>query len=250
MDMPSVWLAPPSVLGLEAGEIHIWRIKLAEPDAAIIHCYSLLSPDERIRANRFHFPRDRNRYVIARSMLRRVLGRYLSLDPKRLQFIYGEMGKPEVEQKPNSRHLRFNLSHSGEFALIALSWNLSVGIDVERVNHQLATEQIAERFFSLRERAILRMIPSGQKAQAFFSCWTRKEAYLKALGKGLSVSLDSFDIECAPGLDPALLRPAPEDCEGACWRIFVLNPAVGYVGALSAEGRNHSLQYIDPTAAK
>jgi 4'-phosphopantetheinyl transferase len=163
-------------------------------------------------------------------MLRRLLGGFLGLEPERVELRYGPHGKPCVEG------LRFNLAHSHELALYAFSRGRELGVDLERIRPLRDAAAIAERYFSAEENAVLRSLPEIQRHEAFFRCWTRKEAYLKALGDGLARPLDSFDVTLAPGEPARLLRVQGAPDEAARWSLLHLDPAPGFVGALAAEG--------------
>ena len=167
-----------------------------------------LAADEQARAERFHFERDREHFIVARGVLRAILGRYLNRAPERLSFCYGAHGKPALAGEAGADAIRFNVSHSHGVALYAVTRGREVGIDLERIRFDLAVLEIAERFFSRREVATLRTLPTEAQRQAFFRCWTRKEAYIKARGEGLSLPLDQFDVSLAPG-EPAALLGTP-----------------------------------------
>jgi 4'-phosphopantetheinyl transferase len=188
---------------------------------------ALLSADERARADRFHFARDSRRYVVTRATLRRVLGAQLGRHPSSLAFDVGPRGKPSLAGTP----LHFNVAHAGELALIALTTLGEVGVDVEPLEPMDDVETIAERFFSPAEREALRALPAAARTDAFLTCWTRKEAYVKAIGEGLACPLDAFDVTLAPGEEARLLRIAGDDADR--WSLVDLRPAPGYVGAVA-----------------
>ena len=190
----------------------------------------LLSPDERTRAQRFRFRRDENRYVIGRAKLRRILAVYTGSAPGDIRFAYGEQGKPELVDHPR---VRFNLAHSEGNALLAISEDHELGVDLERIRPQFADEHIAEHFFSETEVKVLRMMPDSQQEQAFFECWTRKEAFLKAKGGGLSVPLDRFVVAFGPGHAAALLRSDLDPTDTERWRVVDVSDLLpGHVAAI------------------
>lgn len=194
---------------------------------------SLLAADESERAGRFRFQRDRSRYVVGRGLLRVLLGRYLATDPGEIRFVYGPYEKPALA----GAGPRFNLSHSGSVALLAFSSVGELGIDVERDEVDLAREQIPERFFSVAEVNALRALPRPLQSRAFLSCWTRKEAFLKARGDGLNLALDSFDVTLAPGQPVAIVRTAWSDEEPTEWSLKdVSDPHHGYIAAVASRG--------------
>ncbi len=232
-----LWGSPPPHWSLGAGNVHVWSASLDQPAARVARLARLLSVDERARAARFHFERDRTRFTVGRGLLRVILGRYLAVDPARLTFRYGSRGKPSLDGTLSGYDLRFNLAHSQGMALYALAACREIGVDVECIRPVLDAEQIAERFFSAREAAAFRALPPGLRSEAFFSCWTRKEAYLKATGDGLARPLDTFDVSLLPGEPARLQRVAGDRVEASRWSLEALAPAVSCVGALAVEGR-------------
>jgi len=237
MRAPSaVWEVPPAAIGLGCDEVHVWRAVLDQLAVCLPGLWRTLAEDERARANRFRFQRDRDHYSAARGSLRAILGRYLGVEPGQLQFCYNPHGKPALARGPGGDGLRFNLSHSHGLALFAFARGHELGIDVERIRPEVASEQIAERFFAPGEVAALRALPDHLRTTAFFRCWTRKEAYIKALGKGLAIPLAQFEVSLAPEEPPALLRTQPDPREAARWTLQELDPGSGYAAALAVEG--------------
>lgn len=234
------WGPPPAILRLASNDVHIWRASLDQPLSLIQQLRQSCAADELSRAKRFHFEKDRRRFLVARAGLRHILSYYTKTPAGELGFGYSEYGKPCLTF-PAGLELRFNLSHSGDFGLYAVTWGREIGIDIEQIRPMADIEQIARRFFSARENMALQAIPEPQKETAFFNCWTRKEAYIKAIGEGLSRPLDSFDVSFAPGEPAALLtiRDAPQDISR--WSLHGLVPAPGYAAALVVEGRKQRL---------
>jgi 4'-phosphopantetheinyl transferase len=235
--------------GLPDDEIHVWRASLDLPASGLAKLRLILSPDERKRAGRFHFEADRRRSVIGRGYLRLLLGEILDSPADKLQFEYGEFGKPRL--KPvHGLPLQFNLSHSGELILIAVAKGRAVGIDVERIRTGLDFEGVAARFFSANECKILDSLAGPERDDAFFTCWTRKEAYLKARGNGLSIPLDQFDVSFLPDEEARLLETRHDPDEAGRWRLLPVSVSTGYVAALAAQGFDWKLRCWDlPTAA-
>jgi 4'-phosphopantetheinyl transferase len=194
-----------------------------------------LSPDERLRAERFRDDLDKTRYIVCRGFLRGLLARYTQIDPSDLEFAYGEHGKPVLAEACRSKALQFNVAHSHQLALYALTRERSVGVDVEQVRPLADAARVAAHYFSARENAALRALPESARTEAFYACWTRKEAYLKARGSGLAEPLDQFDVSLAPGVPARLLcvRRAPGEVKR--WHMQTLSPAPGYIGALVVE---------------
>ena len=217
-------------------EAHIWHATLYVAEARIQLLRQMLSPDEHERAARYRLARDRARYIIARGTLRTILGRYLDVAPPDLRFVYGPHGKPALAPAHGDDTLAFNLSHADDTALYAVTRGQRVGIDLERVDPDVAASTVAEHTFSPREVAALRALPPHEQRDAFFRCWTRKEAYVKALGAGLSLDLKSFDVSLAPGTSPTLLSTRPDPREAVRWSFYNVNAGRGYIAALAVEG--------------
>lgn len=226
---------------LTPGEVHLWQIHMIAPDDEILRGRSVLSPEEAERADRFHFDKHRRRFIVAHAAMRTILSSYLNVSPSDVAFSYGPKGKPALSADLEKSGIRFNLSHSGDYALLGVTRNHTLGVDIEFINHDFGTEEIATRFFSPGEIETLHAVPDAQKSPAFFTCWTRKEAYIKAVGDGLSIPLDSFDVAFAPGAQPALLRvQVPEHRH---WKMYDLPAPEGYKAALVVEGEMHQLKF-------
>jgi 4'-phosphopantetheinyl transferase len=231
------WPLPPDELSLAPDEIHLWCAPLVVAADVQQHLARRLSPDERQRADRFRFPHHRRRYIVCRGILRALLGRYLRIPPAQVQFTYGGHGKPALVGAP----LYFNVSHSQELALYAVLRGQEIGVDVEALRPIADAAGISERFFSPRENAVFRSLPPEEQDRGFLNCWTRKEAFIKALGEGLSHPLDRFDVALVPGEPARLLSIDGAEAEGAAWLLEELHPAPGYVGALAVQGRDWRL---------
>jgi len=225
------WEPAPQRPQLHCDEVHVWRAALARSPAEVETLKRLLSEDELRRAERFHFEHDRSSFVVARGTLREILIPYVGLPPELLRFGQNAYGKPELVGAPGVTLVRFNLSHAGGLALYAVAAGREVGVDIEIVRESVPCEELAERFFSRREVAALLALPAGDRTRAFFECWTRKEAYIKGRGEGLSLPLDSFDVSLAPG-EPAALLATQEDERGAAsWSLSVLRAHPVYAAA-------------------
>jgi 4'-phosphopantetheinyl transferase len=222
-----------AALELPRGEIHVWRAGLERPPAVVERMRRLLADDERRRADALRFERDRVRYIVGRALLRGLLARYTQLPAQTLRFQYGEFDKPVLPGGPS-----FNLAHSGPVALYAFAADGEIGVDVELEGKDREGERIAERFFSPAEVGQLRSLPTEWRPRAFLACWTRKEAFIKARGDGLSLALDSFDVTLIPDAPPALLRTAWCAEEPGRWQMEDLSDArEGYVAALALRGK-------------
>lgn len=235
------WHLPPRPLLLRENEVHVWRASLDRATDDVAHWQTLLRDDEVERAGRFYFEKDRRHWIVARATLRALLGRYLEIEPQELRFAHNEYGKPSIASPTMGQHLQFNLSHSGELALYAFAYNRAVGVDVEQMRAPLAYEELATHFFSAHECHALLTLPEEQREEAFFLCWSRKEAYIKARGKGLSLPLNQFDVSLAPGEPARLLDSREEPQVAERWSLAALLPGTGYAGALVAEGSGWQL---------
>ena len=224
-------------LNLPADEVHVWLADLNQHPADNLK--HLLAADETARADRFHFDKDRNHYVVARAILRKLLAAYLGKPAHEVHFAYAEKGKPRLAEKGI---LNFNLAHSHGQAVYAVASGRELGIDLEFIREDFAGEDIAERFFSRAEIASLRNVPADLAKQAFFNCWTRKEAYIKARGEGLSMPLDGFDVSLEPGEPAVFLRNHKEPGEVERWSMRALSAPEGYVAALVVEGQSWELK--------
>ena len=224
-----LWNAAPAGLKPADGEVHVFSRTLDVPSKRLERLSQSLSEDEWRRAERFHFERDRGRFIAGRGMLREILAALLDIHPASLVFSYGEFGKPRIAAPAAARSLHFNMAHSDSIAVCAIAKH-ELGVDVERVRAMDDAGRIAARFFSRREKDCLLTLPAEQRGEAFFHCWTRKEAYLKAIGSGLDDCLDQIEVSLAPGETAALLG-VPNDSQS--WRLHSLSPAAEFVGALA-----------------
>ena len=215
-----LWNSPPADLAVSSDEVHVWRASLDQPELYVQRLAQTLSADECMRSKRFYFERDRRRFIVGRGILRMILGCYLGIEPSCLKFWYGSHGKPALAEPASGRKIRFNVSHSQGVALYALTCNREVGVDLERLRSISDAERIAKRFFSSQENAVLQALPANLKHEAFFTCWTRKEAYIKARGEGLSFSLDLFDVSLVPGEPAALLHVRGYPQEVSRWSLL------------------------------
>jgi 4'-phosphopantetheinyl transferase len=224
---------------LSEDEVHVWRASLSQPTADHV---KLLSRDEQMRAERFRFEQARRRFVVGRGILRIILGRYLDASPENLEFKYGTSGKPTLLASLLQSELCFNLSHSEEMMLLAVTQTHAVGIDLEYIRPDLDVEKLTEQFFSPSEKAELDALPLDKKLRSFFSGWTRKEAYLKARGDGMVFPWDQFSVSMDCERAPRLLEVKDNPRELKRWSLQALTPAPGYIGALAVEGHNWKLK--------
>jgi 4'-phosphopantetheinyl transferase len=235
------WAFPPAVIRLEAGQTHVWCAAMSAFEQQLDRLSNLLSGMEKKRAARFRFGKDRNRYIIRHGILRLLLSRYLDCAPGDVEFRYGPKGKPEI--RDGSAGFHFNDSHSENLALYALTRVCPIGADVELVRPIPGFEKIAARYFSRREAGIMRALPLEKRMEAFYACWTRKEAFLKATGEGIGYQLADVEVTLAPGDEAEVLRVPGESQAAAGWKLQAFSPAPGYLGAIALQGAIDSVCY-------
>jgi 4'-phosphopantetheinyl transferase len=216
----------------DTGQVHVWLFELSASAGALEYLRGQLSGDEIARSERFCFPHLQTSFVIAHGMLRSVLARYLGRPPAALEFSYNQQGKPRLAH-PGCR-LQFNLSHSGTLGACAVAVDCDLGVDIEHIRQMPDLFDIARRFFSPEECADLEAVPLDRREFAFFNCWTRKEAYIKAIGGGLSIPLDSFCVSLIPNEPARLLSNCENDAHR--WNIQEFDPGAEYRGAVAYSG--------------
>jgi 4'-phosphopantetheinyl transferase len=229
------WSAPPESLSLATGEVHVWRVELDQPEHLLEKFRNTLEEHELHRASRFHFEKHRRHFIVGRGALRQLLARYLDTKPERLRLSYGAYGKPALTGEHENSRLRFNMSHSHGVALFAFAEDRELGVDVEHIRADFATADIARRFFSRREVESFNALPDCHQVTAFFKCWSRKEAFIKVIGLGLSQPLDQFDVTLVPHEPAALLWVSGDDASR--WSLYDLEVGDDYAGALAVEGQ-------------
>ena len=220
-------------------EIHIYRSSLELTADKLIESESLLSPDELQKAYRYKFEKDRDHYIAGRAFLRRILGRYLNQSPDKISFSYSEKGKPYIIDSP----VKFNLAHSGGKAVFAFAENAEVGIDIEYMRELPDALQIAKRFFSDEEVNEFMKVSDDEIKPAFFNCWTRKEAFIKAVGDGLSFPLKDFTVTILPGVNPEIKWIKAKDDEVKEWSLVNIETDQNYVSSLAVKAAKVILIY-------
>jgi 4'-phosphopantetheinyl transferase len=223
-------------------EVHVWLAHVGWPPLRIDALSDVLSPPEQQNVERFRFQADRERYVIGRGLARVVLGRVLAAKPESLRFDCNAFGKPFLVEALNAGRLQFNVSHSGDIVLVAVTAGRQIGVDVERIRDDVEIDDITERFFSSREQADLAALPLHERRDAFFRCWSRKEALIKARGEGLSLPLHRFDVSVGPREPPLLLATRPDPAEAGRWAIQDVHVGAGYAASVAVEGRDWKLK--------
>lgn len=250
---------------LPPGKVHIWRASQSVEPPVLSRLHALLDSTEKARAERFVFQRDRDRFIVAHGILRELLGVYVGCAPAEIEFDRGPRGKPslraagtpsrldpadasrfdrakksEVSHASQTSRIRFNVSHSQGLAAFAFALDRELGVDVEQIRDNFGGEQIARHYFSPDEVTELMALPPETRAEAFFLCWTRKEAYIKARGEGLYIGLATFSVSLTPGA-PERLRAE----DASRWELRSFQPKEGYAGALIAEGHDLELRFFD-----
>lgn len=216
-------------------EVHIWRTSLDLSSFQSEVLLRTLSVDEVERANRYHFEKDKNRFIAARGILRNILRNYVGMNADKIQFEYAPNGKPLLQNNPGSATVSFNLSHSGAFALYAVTLHRRVGIDIEKIRQDVDVPEIARRFFSEAENSSLEQTPKNRLHELFFQYWTRKEAFLKAIGAGISFPMEKVEVSAGNGSSLTAIALPSDDKENTCWDLHDLFPVAGYAAAVAIE---------------
>lgn len=235
--MSDIWLDLPASRELAENQIVIWKTLLERQASDLVKLKETLSADEHERASRFYFQRDRDHFVIARGVLRTLLGRYVNAAPSDVRFRYGAQLKPSLDADAPS--VSFNISHTQNLAVFAFARNRRLGVDVEKIRSDFKVADIATRYFSERECRELFSLPAGQQSESFFFCWTRKEAYLKARGEGLHLPLDSFSVSLAPS-QPAIFREGVD----AIWQIRSFSASEQFPAAVVYDGPSAEFTFL------
>ncbi len=242
-----MWKATEDMDLLPPGEVHLWKMNLGEMQPLFPVLKTLLSADEQARAGRFYFQTDRQRFVLGRSVLRLLLGAYLKQHPSSIRFDYNEFGKPFLRSKWKKTTVQFNLSHSGEVVLLGFTRAGAIGVDVEKIDRKHSGLDIAKRFFSRNEYEKLERLEGPLQVEAFFKCWTRKEAFIKAHGKGLSIPLNWFDVAVLPEEPPQILSMKEELGCLSDWRLIHVEPQQAYLGAAVVQQPNAAMAWYQVT---
>jgi 4'-phosphopantetheinyl transferase len=230
----------------DLAKVDVWRVCFGAAGEHLAKLASVLCTEEAARASRFHFEKDRRSFVIARGVMRLLLARYFDVSPSDIVLRYNAYGKPFLETRARDP-MFFNLSHSGDLAVLAFCRGVPVGVDVEQVRGDRAMPEIAMRYFSEAENLALSRLGEDERSIGFFRCWTRKEAYIKGLGRGLSIPLDSFDVSVDRSAAPILLAARHETEVGAAgaWSIHVAEVGARYAGAVAVNAPKARLSYFE-----
>jgi 4'-phosphopantetheinyl transferase len=220
---------------LSAEQVDVWRISTSLHDHGLAEFYSVLAPEQRTRAERMRVSEKRKQYVVAHGLTRMLIGQRVGADPRALEFHRGPKGKPYLGGDFAGAGIQFNMTHTSHMALVALALNREIGIDIERLRENLQWEKLAQRYFSPLEYSGYSTLPEADRLRGFFTCWTRKEAVLKAIGTGLGGGLASFDVSVDPDASPALLDNRWDGRFHGNWTLHQIQPGPGYVATLAAE---------------
>jgi 4'-phosphopantetheinyl transferase len=242
---PTVWRETSEISPIAPGEIHVWRINLARPPAETARLKNILSAAEKKSAARFHFAHDQRRFVVRRAVLRQLLAAQLGLRPEEIKIDSAHFQKPKIIAAQNPRRLQFSSSHSGDWALIALAQNCEVGVDVEQCRPLPDAADFVKNYFSDWEIAEFARLSAPARTEGFFNCWTRKEAFVKALGLGFAYPLKQFSVTLAPGQPAALVEVAGDANAREKWRMVSLDVAPACAAALVFEAGLSAVRYFD-----
>lgn len=240
MDCQCLWPYPPVEIDLGDQDVHVWCVALGQPNPVVSRLAQLLSSDEQERASRFIFEKDQRHFTVGRGVLKQILARYLALAPPQIGLTYGPHGKPTLDE---SCQISFNLSHSHGLAVYAVSRRRKIGIDLEKVRPLEDMVNLARRFFSRAEFEAFSSLSATDQQAGFFSGWTRKEAYVKAMGNGLLHPLHDFDVVLTPGRPAELLYVKNDPDAPKRWSLSTMQPAHDYIGALCVEGYDYRVSF-------
>ncbi len=235
------WPTTSDNITLSKGRVDVWAVSLDAGQDCLTECGSLLSVDEKSRAERFHFEADKRCYTIARGSLRKLIGLYLKREARSITFQINEYGKPSLE---DDVALSFNISHSGEMAVMAFSYGRKVGVDIEFIRENIDHESLSVRFFSRAETLVLKSLAEKDRLKCFYETWTRKEAFIKAVGKGLSIPLDQFDVSVGVGVSPALIDVRYDRINSSEWCMSGIALNASFAGAIVVEGGEVEIRHF------
>ncbi len=237
--MNIIWQNPSQNLTINPQEVHVWKTNLEQSSINVQNSFNILNEDEKNKAQRFRFEKHQKRFTIARSNLKRILSFYLSIPPQEIEFQYNTYGKPKLLDKINQLDLQFNVSHSEDIAIYGITCHNLIGVDVEYIRPMPEAENLAQRFFSRKEFEKISTLLSEEKNREFFKLWTAKEAYLKAIGKGISGGLEKVEVSTH---EPISFIRLPES-NHINYNLFYLTPHHNYLAAIAVEDHQQIYQY-------
>jgi len=243
VDIISNWSAPPSKMYLPPTDVHIWQASLHIPAHQQERFTQMLSSDEIARAARFHFPLHREHYIAGRGLLREILGRYLNCLPETIRFSYNSFGKPALLASAAQEALQFNISHSNGVALFAFVRDADIGIDVQHTNAVTDLLQAGAVVFSAGEMEVLSTLPQERRRAVFFQYWTRKEAYIKAVGGGFSLPLNGIDVGRLPAGRVWQAEAPGAPFEQTDWNVWDFTACPGYAAAVAIQQENWKFSF-------
>ena len=227
---------------LQDNTVHLWCFNFEVDDNQFQIFYGLLSEDEKERAERFRFYKDKRCFVVTRGTLRLLSSKYLNKNTEDIVFDYEEFGKPKYRHQTR---LNFNVSHSGNRAVIAFNYDKALGVDIEKIKHNFDTFEIASNYFSKDEIKALQNLPEPEHNNGFYRCWTRKEAFIKAIGSGLSFPLDTFSVSLGKDDEAELLETKWDKKDKNNWCFYTFKPSQDYIGAVIVNQSNSYFEYFD-----
>jgi 4'-phosphopantetheinyl transferase len=247
-----LWVTPETLPELNPGDIHVWRLSLRSPDGNFQPFTETLDASERERGSRFLFEKHRERFVVGRAHVRELLAKYVGCEPNEFEYAYDNLGKPRFKDDSLSQRIQFNFSNSADLGLLAVTLQTELGVDLEKIRPMSDMMGMAKRYFADSETEQLFRLPESQRPDAFFRCWTRKEAYLKAVGKGLTFPLRDVEVTLLAD-DPCMIRNINSEADDANrWSLVHIPPCVGYHGALAIQLRELNsvahLHHSSPTS--
>lgn len=227
-------------MDISNNQIHVWKLDLKNDEVNLNHLYeNVLSPDEKKRVDKLRSKDDKKRYIYSRGLLRKKLGAYLDVDPANIRFSYNKYGKPSLNAEVHTEDLKFNVSHSKDIVIYAITRNREIGIDVEYLKDINRAEKIIEKFFSMEEKNFYNSQPEHKRKWAFFALWTRKEAYSKAMGRGIGLPSKDFELNLIPYNE----QSSSDSFKKSKWMLYDVEIESEYLAALATEGNDINIKY-------
>jgi 4'-phosphopantetheinyl transferase len=224
-------------------EIHLWVIELIQRDDTLSILKRLLDKKELKRLNQYVLYKDKRRFLISRSILKEIIGKYLDVNAKDISITYNLYGKPCLDESINPEHIDFSLAHSHELVVYAISRQRRVGVDLEYIHRELDHEKIGYRFFTKRENKIIKSLPETHKREAFFNGWTRKEALLKAMGDDEILDFHNIEVSLSPGEVARIIDSNDKNIDASEWQIIPFSPHSDYIGSIVGNNKPWKVNY-------
>ncbi len=233
----------PQDMTLIKDNIDVWCVSIDVDESVLYSLMRTLSEEEREKARRMKIEKPRKYYMASRGLLRQILAAYVKQAPELLEFEYGPNGKPTLSEKFDNSGIKFNVSHSHGLALCCVTREREIGADIEKMRDDVEITDISKRFFSSREHEELIKLPVDDQKRGFYNCWTRKEAYLKATGQGLTFPLSQFDMSLTPGEPAVMIAHQSDPGQVSMWSIVDLDVGPDYAAAIAVEGKEFTISY-------